>query len=136
MDATDKTLEKLIQEWAAVHDPSRFEIVAEPETKGGPTSLHIHPANPKSATVTLWVGDDGASVSFSVGDGLWWDGEVPLEAAAVQDLLETVAAGHVEEQVRKVFGRVVALRGTVGTPGSKRHEYRQLTPFSIVPGLK
>ena len=75
-------------------------------------------------------------LSFSVGGGLSWDREMPLEVAAVQELLETVAAGHVEEQVRKVYGRVVALRGTVGAPGTNRHEYGQLTPFSIFPGLK
>ena len=132
----DQTLEKIIREWATIHDPSRFKIVAEPEMKGCPASFHVYPTNPKSATVILWVGDDGASVSFALGGGLWWDGAIPLEAAAVQDLLETVAAGHVEMQVRKVFGRIVARRGKVGALGTKRHEYGSLTPSAIFPGLK
>lgn len=136
MNATDQTLERLIRDWAALHDLSHLEIVTELETKGGPASFHIHPVNPKSAIAILWVGDDGASVSFSVGSGLWWDREIPLESAAVQNLLNTVAAGHVEEQVRKILGRVVALRGAVGTPGADRHEYGQINPFSILPGLK
>ena len=136
MDPTDQTLERFIREWAALHDSLGFEIVIEPETKGGPTSFYIRPANPKSATARLWVGDDGASVSFSVGSsGLWWDREIPLLSVSVQNLLDTVAAGHVEEQIRKVFGRVVALRGTVGVAGINRHKYGQLSPFAILPGL-
>jgi hypothetical protein len=136
MDESDKRLEKFIREWAASHDPSCFEIVTKPETKGGPMSFHIHPVNPYSATATLWLGDDGASVSFSVGRGLWWDGGIPLESAPVQNLLETVAAGQVQEQVRKIFGRVVALRGVVGTPNINQYKYGQFNLFFIVPGLK
>lgn len=136
MDETDKRLEKFIRDWAASRDPSYFEIVTKPETKGGPMSFHIHPINPNSATAALWVGDDGSSVSFSVGRGLWWDGVMPLESTAVKSLLETVAAGQVQEQVRRIFGRVVALRGLVGTPNTKQYRYGQINPFSIVPGLK
>jgi hypothetical protein len=136
LDANDTLLEKFIREWAVSHYPSCFEIVTKHETKGGPMSFHIHPTNPNSADATLWVGDDGASVSFSVGGDLWWDGGIPLETAPVHNLLETVAAGQVQKQVRKIFGRVVALRGAVGTPNTNHHEYGQLNLFSIVPGLK
>jgi len=136
MDATDTFLERFIREWAVSQNPSCLEIITKPETENSPMSFHIHPANPNSADATLWVGDDGASVSFSVGGDLWWDSAIPLESAPVHDLLETVAAGKVHKQVRKIFGRVVALRGTVGTPDTNHFEYGQLNLFSILPGLK
>ncbi|MEQ1741432.1 MAG: hypothetical protein ABL869_02870 [Candidatus Nitrotoga sp.] len=136
MDATDTLLEKFIREWAVSHEPSRFEIVTKPETKGCPMSFHIHPANPNSAAALLWVGDDDTSVSFAVGGDLWWDGGIPLELAPVHNLLEIVALGQIQKQVRKLFGRVVALRGVVGTPKTNHYEYGQLNFFSIVPWLK
>ena len=136
MQASDILLEQIVRRWVASYDPPLAAVGTRPESRGGPSSLQISPTNREAAPVSLWISDDDAHVSISVGHGLWWDGAVPLKEFSLRRLLEVIAAGNVREDVRKLFGRVVARRGTVGDPSTVYLVYGQLNPFSIIPGLQ
>ena len=136
MEASDSSLELLVRKWAASYDPPVATVATRTETRRGPPSVEVNPINSEAAPVSLWVSDDGAHVSISVGRGLWFDEAVPLDESPLKQLLESIAAGHVHEYVRKLFGRVVARRGTVGDPNSLHLTYGQLNPFAVIPGLR
>ena len=133
MTATDQTLHEIVCDWAASINAS---VSVSEATSGGPPAIVVRPANVYAAPITLWVADDDASVSFAVGSGLWFDAAVPLEASAIRALLGAVAAGDVNEYVRKLFGRVVARRGSVGVDGRRRLTHGEINPFSIIPGIQ
>jgi hypothetical protein len=130
--ATDQLLENIVRGWAS---STAVTVSVAPEGPGAPPAVEVRPSNPRSAPISLWVSDDDENVSALVGEGMDFDAAVPLEAAAVQRLLEAVAAGQVSEYVRKLFGRVVARRGSVGAPNWGL-TYREVNPFSIIPGVE
>ena len=133
MTATDQLLERIVRDWAS---SNAVTVSVTPETRGGPAAFEVQPRADRGAPISLWVADDDESVSISVGGGLDFDAAIPLEASAVCALLTNVAAGHVDEYILKLFGRVVARSGSVGVPGPSQLIYGAATPRSIIPGVK
>ena len=132
MTATDQELERIVRNWAS---SATATVSVAPETRGAPPAIEVRPVNPQSAPISLWVSDDGANVSVLVGEGLEFDAAIPLEPAAVERLLCAVAAGEVHEYIRRLFGRVVARRGSIG-PSDMRLSYGELNPLSVMPGIE
>lgn len=129
METSDDLLEKIVRDWVAGQS-ARIEIKVE--SRQGRAIL-VTPANPRAISFSLWISDDNRYVACSIGMGSWWDRAVSLERVAVTELLDSLAAASVVEEVRRLFGHVIQLRGCIHLSSGECLTYRQL--FGI-PGVR
>ena len=130
MDTCDAALDEMVRTWVR-SQPASVSI----SQRGGGKALEfsVTPKNSYAAPITLWVADDGEHVSCSIASGSWGDNAVPLKRGAVVELLDAVASGAFSEEVRRLFGKTVQLKGVVQLPSGARLEYGQ---WPGIPGLR